>query len=106
MDTAGLGKIAELISHMDAPYIAFGSAGSEAYRKAVNATSLSGAVVRFRATLSLSEGNGDYTYLTLFSNGTSELGSGVEIDSDSQVFTKKSTQVLNVECRITVQEVA
>lgn len=102
--TEGLEKIAELIAEFNAPFIVIGNAGGEAFRKQVGAVIPSGSVVRFRSTLSLSEGNGDHTYLALFSDATAGAGSGVLIGSVEQLFSKGQTQVLNIECKITVQQ--
>jgi hypothetical protein len=102
----GLEKLAGLISQLNAPYIAIGGAGGEVFRKATGAVIVVGNAARFRTTLSLSEGNGNYTYLALFSDATGAVGSGVKIDDAAQVFSKNQTQVLNLECRVTVQEVA
>ena len=102
--TEGLTKIANMIAGLQSPYIAVGGSGGEVFRKAVGAVIPSGSVIRFRTTLSLTEGNGDHTYLSLFSDATANPGSGVEIGDEGKLFTKHQTQVLNLECRITVQQ--
>ncbi|CCO08281.1 hypothetical protein [Desulforamulus hydrothermalis] len=101
----GLEKIAAMIAGLQSPFIAIGDGNGEKFRKAVGAVITSGPVVRFRTSLSLSEGNGDHTYLALFSDAASGAGTGVKIGQVDQLFNKGQTQVLNVECKITVQGV-
>ncbi len=104
MKAAGLEKFAAKVAGLDAPYIAMGNAGGEVFRKAVGAVMQSGAVLRFRSTLSLSEGNGDHTWIGVFSDATAEVGSGVQINELTQSFSKNINQVLSVECRFTFQQ--
>lgn len=103
MTTAGLEKLATMVASLPSPFIAMG-AGSEVFRKAVGAVIQSGAVLRFRATLSLSEGNGSHTWIALYSDATSVAGSGTKINQLTQSFSKTSAQVLNAECKFTFQQ--
>lgn len=104
MTPEGLEKFATLIHAMPSPYIAMGDSGGEVFRKRVGAIVQSGAVLRFRTTLSLTEGNGTHTWIGVFSDATEEAGSGIQINELTQTFNKTQTQVLNIECRFTLQQ--
>lgn len=104
MTTAGLERIATLVKGLPAVYIAMGDSGGEVFRKAVGAVVQSGAILRFRTTLSLTEGNGTHTWIGVFSDATAEAGNGIQINELTQTFNKTQTQVLNVECRFTLQQ--
>lgn len=104
MTAAGLAKFAELISGLSAPYIAMGDGVGENYRKVVGAVIRDSAVVRFRVSLSLSEGNGSHTYLAVYSDATDLAGSGTKINELAEVFSKNTNEVLNIECRFTTQQ--
>lgn len=104
MTAAGFERFAAKVAGLDSPYVAMGDAGGEVFRKAVGAVIQSGAVLRFRSTLSLSEGNGDHTWIGLFSDATGEASSGTQINELTQNFSKNINQVLNVECRFTFQQ--
>lgn len=104
MKTSGLEKFAARVAGLDSPYIAMGDGDGESFRKAVGAVIQGGAVLRFRSTLSLSEGNGNHTWVGVFSDATAEAGSGVQINELTQSFSKSINQVLNVECRFTFQQ--
>lgn len=101
----GLEKIAAMIAGFQSPFISVGDGTGEKFRKSVGAVITSGPVVRFRTSLSLSEGNGDHTFLALLSDAASGSGTGIKIGQVNQLFSKGQTQVLNVECKITVQGV-
>lgn len=104
MTADGLEKFATMIASLPAPYIAMGDGTGELFRKAVAAVVQTDAVLRFRTTLSLTEGNYTYTWIGLFSDATSTSGSGIQINQLSQAFNKAQTQVLSVECKFTMQQ--
>lgn len=104
MTNEGLEKLAAKAAELEAPYIAIGDTNGETFRKAVGAVIQNGAVLRFRATLNLSEANGDHTWLALHSNATRNSGSGIKINHLDQLFSKAQNQTLNIECRITFQQ--
>ena len=104
LTTEGLTKAAEKVAGINSPYIAVGNAGGETFRKAVGAVIQTGAVLRFRATLSLSEANGDHTWIALYSDATATPGSGTKIGQINQIFSKTNTQVLNAEYRLAAQQ--
>lgn len=104
MKSEGLERFATLIKSLPACCIAMGDSGGEVFRKAVGAVVQSGAILRFRTTLSLSEGNGTHTWIGVFSDATATPGSGIQINELTQTFNKTQTQVLNIECRFTLQQ--
>lgn len=104
MTTAGLEKLAAKIATLESPFIAIGDANGEVFRKAVGAVIQTGAILRFRATLALSEANGDHTWLELYSDATTNPESGIKINHLDHLFSKSANQVLNIECKITVQQ--
>lgn len=104
MTAGGLSKFAEVLTTIPAPFIVIGDGTGELFRKAVGAIIQSGAVLRFRSTLSLSEGNGDFTWASVYSDATAQAGSGIKLNQLDQVFSKNSTQVLNIECKFTLQQ--
>lgn len=104
MEAAGLTKLAERFATLSSPYIAMGDAVGELFRKAVGVVIQSGAICRFRSTLSLSEAVDDYTWIALYSDATASPGSGIKINQLNQVFSKTLQQVLNVECKFTMQQ--
>lgn len=105
LTSEGLEKIAALIGGFNSPYIGVGDGTGEKFRKQVGAVIPFANIVRFRTTLSLTEGNGDHTFLALFSDATGAIDSGIKIGEVAQLFSKHQTQVLNVECKVTVSEV-
>jgi hypothetical protein len=105
MKTEGLERLATLIHNfLPSPFIAMGDSGGEAFRKSVGAIVQTGAVLRLRTTLSLSEGNGSHTWVGVFSDATVALGSGIQINELTQNFSKTESQILNIECRFTIQQ--
>lgn len=104
MTTAGLEKFAAKIATLESPFIAIGNVGGEAFRKAVGAVIQTGASLRFRSFLALSEANGDHTWLALYSDATVNPESGIKINHLDLLFSKSANQVLNIECKITVQQ--
>lgn len=104
MTADGLAKFAELVGGLSAPFIAMGDAVGENYRKIVGAIIRDGAVLRLRISLSLSEGNGNHTYLAVYSNATATAESGTKINELAEVFSKNTNEVLNIECRFTMQQ--
>lgn len=104
MTADGLAKFAEKVAGLNSPFIAGGDAGGETWRTVVGAVIQGSNLLRFRATLSLSEANGDHTYLALYSDATSTLESGIQINELTQNYSKLNTQVLNIECRFTFQQ--
>jgi hypothetical protein len=104
MTTNGLERFAAKVAGLDSPFIAMGNSGGEAFRKRVGAVIQTGTVLRFRISLSLSEGNGNHAWIGVFSDATEEIGSGVQINELTQNFSKNNNQVLNVECRFTFQQ--
>lgn len=104
MTTEGLNKFAEILTYIPSPYIIIGDATGEIFRKAVGAVTQSGSILRFRSTLSLSEGNGDFTWASVYSNGTEISESGVKLNQLDQIFSKNNNQVLNIECKFTLAQ--
>lgn len=104
MTTAGLSRFAQLCSELSSPFIAFGSAGGETFRKEVGAVVCTDMVNRFRISLSLSEGNGSHTWLALYADATANPDSGTKMNHLDQVFSKNQNEVLNIECRFTFQQ--
>ena len=105
MKAAGLELFAALIKGISSPYIVMGSGTVEAFRKAVGAIIQSGAILRFRTTLSLSEGNGTHTWVGVFAEATGGAGTGIQVNQLNHTFNKNQTQVLNIECRFVLQGV-
>ncbi len=105
MTSAGLEMFATLIKNISSPYIAMGSGSTEAFRKAVGAIIQSGATLRLRTSLSLSEGNGTHSWIAVFAEATAGAGTGIKINQLNQAFNKTQTQVLNIECRFVLQGV-
>lgn len=100
----GLEFIAELTAGLDATFIAIGDAEGEQFRKAVGAVIRSGTLTRFRTTLSLTEGNGVYTFMALYVNATAAIGSGTKLGQIPHNFSKTANQVLNLEYKLTSQQ--
>ena len=74
MTSAGLEMFAALIKSISSPYIGDGKwQYLEAFRKAVGAIIQSGATLRFRTSLSLSEGNGTHSWIAVFAEATAGL---------------------------------
>jgi hypothetical protein len=104
MEVGGLSRLAQHTETLPSCYIAIGAAGGEVFRKAVGAVIRSSNLLRFRSTLSLSEGNGDHTWLELYSDASDTSGSGTKINHLNQNFSKTNVQVLNIECRLTFKQ--
>ena len=80
MTPEGLEKFATLF--MPCPlHILLYDSGGEVFRKRVGAIVQSGAVLRFRTTLSLTEGNGTHTWIGVFSDATEEQGAEFRLTS-------------------------
>lgn len=104
MTPEGLERIATLIAWIPSPYIACGGSGGEAFRKSVASIAQSSNVLRFRTSFAPSEGNGDHTYLALYTDATSAPESGTKINHLNQSFNKTYGQILNLECKLTIQQ--
>ena len=104
MTPEGLERIATLIAGISSPYIACGGSGGEAFRKSVASIAQSINVLRFRTSFAPSEGNGNHTYLSLYTDATSVTGSGTQINQLNQSFNKVDGQILNLECKLTIQQ--
>ena len=104
MTPEGLERIAALIAGIPSPYIACGGSGGEAFRKSVASIAQSSNVLRFMTSFAPSEGNGDHTYLSLYTDATSVTGSGTQINQLNQSFNKVDGQILNLECKLTIQQ--
>jgi len=104
MTADGLTKLAERFATLSSPFVVMGDAGGEIFRKQVGAVIQSGAICRFRVTMGLSEGNDDYTWIALYSDATAAAGSGTKINELTETFSKTALQVLNAECKFTMQQ--
>ena len=104
MTAGGLSKFAETLSSIPSPFIVIGDETGEIFRKRVGAVIQNGAVLRFRSTLSLSEGNGNFTWASVYSDATAISGSGIKLNQLDQGFSKNTSQVLNIECKFTLQQ--
>ncbi|MEA4924937.1 MAG: hypothetical protein VB084_06435 [Syntrophomonadaceae bacterium] len=109
--TAGLAKIAELLSGASAPFLvvgddmADGETINEIFRKPVSAVTRSGALIRYRTQLLTSECNGDHQKVSIYLEAAENAGTGIMLNLLKQPWSKAGNTTLTVECRITIQGV-
>ena len=108
----GLAKVAEGIQNFSSPYLVIGDDTApgyvitEVFRKPVSVVTRDNNLVRFRTQLLSTEGNGDHQKTCIYVEASDTPGTGVMLNMLRQLWSKTDLNILAVECRITVQEVA
>jgi|GEM_PF-968816 hypothetical protein len=109
--TAGLSKIAELLTEASSPFLvvgddtADGETINEIFRKPVSAVTRSGALIRYRTQLLTGECNGDHQKVSIYLEAAENAGTGIMLNLLKQPWSKTGNTTLTVECRITIQGV-
>lgn len=76
--------------------------GVETFRKLIATKSRQNNVIRLRAFLLSTEGNGDFEEFGVFAEGTENADSGTLINRLVSPVSKANNQLLTIECRITL----